>query len=64
MKAIPAHILVRGRPVCRHPELLIKMGRTPTCGHKSLAAAHREARAIRKHTWGVVVKRGHCPESE
>ena len=62
---VEAYIEIEGEPLCvseGHPGGLMVSERV-TCGHESLAEAHRTKKEIQKHRHSVRVVRGKCPES-
>lgn len=57
MKARPAYITYKGRPLCQtHIERHSQM-----CGHLSIAAARRAVKVLQKHYYGLKVVPGECP---
>ena len=63
MNKIPAHITIEGVPLCQCEAHMAGLMNTleVTCGHESLAAAHRAKREIQRHRHSVKVVPGACP---
>lgn len=63
MRKVNAHVTVDGTPLCKAEGHLCGLLNTHglTCGHTSLAAAHRTKRVVQKHRHSVRVVRGECP---
>ncbi len=58
MKVI-SHLTINGTPFCEHP--LSRQFSAITCGHLSLAAAHRARKVLQGTESQVRVVRGSCP---
>ena len=63
MKPKHAHVTINGRPLCDFGmwgDALIQEHNV-TCGHLSIAAAHRTKKVLDRHMRNVKVVAGDCP---